>query len=720
MVSLFMATTPKDAEVPRAAAVPRTDDGLDRSDADADADTDGRATSSGEHLAPRCPHCGEHHPSSYSHCPRSGKPLQAGPALVGRVIAGRYRVTGILGEGGMGAVYIAEHLLLGRKVAIKRLHPELAGDEKAIARFQREARAAAATGHEHIVDVMDLGYAEDGAPYLVMEYLRGVSLAQTLKRETRLPLARTIRIVTQVLAALASVHERGIVHRDLKPDNVFLTRRGNVPDYVKVLDFGISKVKQEEGEPNTLTRTGVTMGTPFYMSPEQARGVRKLDHRVDLYAVAVITYECLTGRLPLMGDNYHALLQQILGVDPIPPASYLPGLPAEVDAAVMKGLAKDPQRRFASAAEMLAVLAPFGGEGTERHLAVTRPGAAAIEDDSAERVDARAPTEAVPPEEGSSPGGTRASGASGVGLPRWTRDTGSGGARPLGSSSPRVEPAALGSMRPSPSDTSERFDAAARSTGTPARGFRSTPVPMESSPSYFFAASEDWSGEVPTRARRGGSSSGEASTTSDGARRPPARAASPGHGIHRVAEPSPERSNEDDLVRGALVSGLLAHLGTARATRATNALPVALRERIGPVILPMEWLPLALFDALLATFGADAPEQVVMAGRVIASKELSTTHQLLVHNVEASTMLERIPYLMRLYFSAMSARVTPMTGGVRLVLEGRAPESSPLVAWHSGFWQRVMEMAGARDVRVGSTECRSRGDLESAITLRWR
>ncbi|HRC56874.1 MAG TPA: protein kinase, partial [Kofleriaceae bacterium] len=137
--------------------------------------------------------------------PRTGKPLQTGPALVGRVIAGRYRVTGILGEGGMGAVYIAEHLMLGRKVAIKRLHPELTGDEKAVARFQREARAAAATGHEHIVEVLDLGYAEDGAPYLVMEHLRGASLSQVLKQDGRLGVARTANIVGQVLAALGAV-----------------------------------------------------------------------------------------------------------------------------------------------------------------------------------------------------------------------------------------------------------------------------------------------------------------------------------------------------------------------------------------------------------------------------------------------------------------------------------------------------------------------------------
>ncbi|MCA9579964.1 MAG: serine/threonine protein kinase, partial [Myxococcales bacterium] len=196
--------------------------------------------------------------------------LTGGRALVGRVIANRYRILALIGEGGMGAVYVAEHLLIGRKVAVKRLHPELAGDEKAVARFQREARAAGATGHEHVVEILDLGFGDDGAPYLVMEYLRGRSLAQVLDAEGRLAAGRACRIVGQVLAALSAVHARGVVHRDLKPDNILLSRRGADSEFVKVVDFGISKIRQEDGDPkHDLTRTGVMLGTPFYMSPEQ-------------------------------------------------------------------------------------------------------------------------------------------------------------------------------------------------------------------------------------------------------------------------------------------------------------------------------------------------------------------------------------------------------------------------------------------------------------------
>jgi serine/threonine-protein kinase len=206
----------------------------------------------------RCQHCGAEHPATFTHCPSTGRSLATGEALVGRVVADRYRVLSLLGEGGMGAVYAAEHLLIGRRVALKRLHPELAADAKAIARFHREARAAAATGHENIVDILDMGFGEDGAPFLVMEYLAGQSLAELLRREGRLPPTRAASIVGQLLDALAAVHRRDIVHRDLKPDNLLLVRRAGRQDFVKILDFGISKMKRDD-DGMALTRTGVTL-----------------------------------------------------------------------------------------------------------------------------------------------------------------------------------------------------------------------------------------------------------------------------------------------------------------------------------------------------------------------------------------------------------------------------------------------------------------------------
>lgn len=315
----------------------------------------------GESAAITCPHCGVDHPASWSHCPNSGQPLHAGPALAGRTVAGRYEILGLLGEGGMGAVYEAEHLHLGRKVAIKRLHPELAKDESAVRRFQREARAAGTIGHDHIVDVLDLGFADDGAPYLAMELLVGESLADRLRRAGRLDPRRAARIAGEMLSALEAVHGRGVIHRDLKPDNIFLCRRGGRRDFVKVLDFGISKVRSVSGaDTEGLTRTGAMMGTPHYMSAEQAQGRKDLDHRVDLYAVGVILYECLAGELPFQGGNYHALLQAILSGRQRPLLEVAPNVPPGLAAVIDKAMATDRDERYADAHSMHAALRPFG------------------------------------------------------------------------------------------------------------------------------------------------------------------------------------------------------------------------------------------------------------------------------------------------------------------------------------------------------------------------
>ncbi len=754
----------------------------------------GTNTSSGEHakLGPvRCPHCTEAHPPTYSHCPRSGKPLQTGPALVGRVIAGRYRVTGILGEGGMGAVYIAEHLALGRKVAIKRLHPELTGDEKAVARFQREARAAAATGHEHIVEVLDLGYAEDGAPYLVMEYLRGTALAQVIKQEGRLPLPRTANIIGQVLAALSAVHQREIVHRDLKPDNVFLTRRGGVVDYVKVLDFGISKMKHEEGEPTNLTRTGVTMGTPYYMSPEQARGIKKLDHRVDLYAVSVMLYECLTGRLPLTGDNYHALLQQILRVEPLPPSTVVASLPPALDALILKGLAKDPAQRFSSATEMLEALVPFGarmGDVTamlSTHPVATQPvqplSFAPRSESSSDKIDARAPTEYA-----------SSSNRSEIAPPSTAREIASAlRESPTRETAPTREPTTLPTAVPTPLATGSARESAAgvrrppepvararpsalqpalpslptsnppSTPGTPfePRARPSVPArpslvasvkgatPAANGPRYFFAASDDWvgAGERVARSSAAGSPPhghvAPLPSATPLSPLPPASATTTGPSLPRVPpsgertigdisaaarESAPRPIRDEIAVKGALVVALLDHLeselGSAESASTLAAMDPSSRQKLDGVILPMAWLPLALFESLLAAMDRDQPDAVrsIACGRAAAERELATTHRLFLQTATPVTVLDRLPHLHRVYFSRGEARVTALPNGTRVDLEGLGAEGVPLVSWLSGFWQRMLELAGARDVKVVATTSRGRGEERSSVTLRWR
>jgi serine/threonine protein kinase len=275
--------------------------------------------------------------------------------LFGKTIGGKYVVRAVLGEGGMGTVFEAEHLTIGRAVAVKVLHPNQARKKDAVRRFHQEARAAGAIGHPNICEVYDLGTLEDGSPYLVMEKLMGETLADRIAAEGGLPFDDVIDVLVQVLSGLIAAHEKGIVHRDIKPENVFLTRRVGCPALCKLLDFGVSKMivpllgtKEDDLD---LTRTGMVMGTPYYMSPEQARGDRNLDVRVDLYACGVILYEALTGRRPFTAANYNALLLQILSAKPKPARDLRPALPNGFDAVLDKALARNRDDRYRSAAE---------------------------------------------------------------------------------------------------------------------------------------------------------------------------------------------------------------------------------------------------------------------------------------------------------------------------------------------------------------------------------
>jgi len=265
------------------------------------------------------------------------------------VLDGRYRLLRVLGEGGMGTVWAAEHLLLGKLVAVKLLLPQHVNDGTR-ARFEREARMASALHHPSVVKIYDLGYAPDGSPYLVMEYLKGQSLADRIEARGRLSLRESLFIMEHVLSGLSAAHQKGIVHRDLKPDNVFLAQQDSGRVRAQLLDFGISKDLEETSM--ALTRTGAVLGTPYYLAPEQARGERGVDHRVDVWAAGVLLYEMLTGNPPFVADNYNALLIQILMEDPVPPSRLRPDLPPEVDAIALRALERDRELRFESAEAM--------------------------------------------------------------------------------------------------------------------------------------------------------------------------------------------------------------------------------------------------------------------------------------------------------------------------------------------------------------------------------
>ena len=276
----------------------------------------------------------------------------------GTVLADRYRLEQKLGEGAMGSVWRAEHMTLGSQVAIKVLDESIAANGTALARFMREARAAACLKSVHVVQIHDYGVYEQ-MPYIAMEYLEGETLAACLRRVGRLSPRETALILTHVARGIGKAHEAGVVHRDLKPDNVFLLKEDD-EEYAKVLDFGVAKAG-EGAFAATLTSVGKLLGTPAYMSAEQAAG-RAVDHRTDIWALAVIAFECLTGELPFIGDDLPDLLHAIHD-GPIPVPSLISDVPDGFDAWFAKGVARDVEARFSSAKSMVAELRTLCGVG---------------------------------------------------------------------------------------------------------------------------------------------------------------------------------------------------------------------------------------------------------------------------------------------------------------------------------------------------------------------
>ena len=276
----------------------------------------------------------------------------------GDLIDGKYRIVRLIGEGGMGAVYEGENMRIHRRVAIKVLHAGVAQTAEAVARFEREAQAAGRIGSEHIVEVLDLGNLPSGDRYMVMEFMDGDSLSSRIRARGRLTAGEVYPIVHQLLEALAAAHGAGIIHRDLKPDNVYLLKsRGGKADFVKLLDFGISKFNQMSGDSGfSMTRTGAVMGTPYYMAPEQAKGSRELDHRVDLYAAGVILYEAITGEVPFNADTFNELLFKIVLEQARPVEQVVPELDPTFAAIVNKSMAREPSARFQSAREFQQAL----------------------------------------------------------------------------------------------------------------------------------------------------------------------------------------------------------------------------------------------------------------------------------------------------------------------------------------------------------------------------
>jgi serine/threonine-protein kinase len=283
------------------------------------------------------------------------------PVREGEVLAGKYRVERVLGVGGMGVVVAATHLQLEERVALKFLVKDALENADAVARFAREARAAVKIKSEHVARVIDVGTMENGAPYMVMEYLEGCDLAQVLQSRGPLSVEDAVEYVLQACEAIAHAHVLGIVHRDLKPANLFLIRRPDGTDAIKVLDFGISKVMPGKGSSsdNAMTRTRAIMGSPLYMSPEQMTSTRDVDGRTDIWSLGIILYELLAGQSPFTADSLPLLCGLILSAPTPSIQTVRPGIPPGLDAVLRRALEKDPARRYGNIAEFAGALAEF-------------------------------------------------------------------------------------------------------------------------------------------------------------------------------------------------------------------------------------------------------------------------------------------------------------------------------------------------------------------------
>ncbi len=317
---------------------------------------------SGSGVLPKlCPVCSLRYPVEFNVCPKDAAELvdaeHDDDELIGRVLADTYSIVRVVGEGGMGRVYEARHTRIGgKRFAVKLLHPEYARLPEVLSRFQREAEAAASIESAHVGDVYDIGKTDDGRPFMVGEFLEGRELAEFVRERGRLEVQPAVRIVRQICKALAAAHAKGIVHRDMKPENVFLTGDLTSPT-AKVIDFGISKVKEAGGGPS-LTKTGMIMGTPSYMAPEQAKG-EHVDHRVDIYAAGAILYELVTGKRPFDRADPTATIMAVLLEEPERPRVLNPSLPEGLEMVIQRAMAKNADARYQTMDELEHELSTF-------------------------------------------------------------------------------------------------------------------------------------------------------------------------------------------------------------------------------------------------------------------------------------------------------------------------------------------------------------------------
>jgi len=633
------------------------------------------------HVVRKCPHCGARHPKGTLRCTATGRPIAGDPEMVGRVIADRYHLVRLLGDGGMGAVYKAADRVLRRFVAIKLLHPAVAQNPSSVERFQREARAAAAIGHPNIIDIMDFG-REGKSPYMVMEYLRGRSLSQVIAMDGQLTIKRACTIAVHTLAGLQAAHDRGILHRDLKPANLMLVVRFGDRNFVKVCDFGFAALTRASAKSaKSLTPERTLVGTPAYAAPERLRGDDRRDPRLDVYSVGVVLYEMLAGRRPFDAPTFRELARKVRKEPPPPLREIRPDVPKVLEENVMRALAKDRTARWDDAESFAEALFPFGG--------------------------LRVPFRDEQPSE-----------------------------------SFTMEMMRIKAREARHRESSTGLEGGPEDDPAPSQDSADHTVRMSAQEALRMIA--ELEGSLPRPKTRVGTPSGkraERDSTSDITeidRAPVPQKAK----VRRVKdapdEPKPARGRSDDTkparmpeggwYAGRAVLAILRFVARKFGERALkellDAMPAQPRRVFEQGIGPDDWVELdavrTLVEKIDARFGADDLHLVLEAGRAAAEGAFDLMRELRPPAPPPELLVAEMPQIMRKIMRGADLEVRRVGRGYgRLELKEEAEPSLTLSVATIGFLARSLERFGADDVEVNLLSARALDDPQTLIDISW-
>jgi eukaryotic-like serine/threonine-protein kinase len=657
--------------------------------------------------------------------PRTPAQASNDQRMIGQVVAGRYSLVRLLGDGGMGAVYKAEDKVLRRFVAIKLLHPAAAANPAAVERFLREAQVAASIGHSNIIDILDFGES-DGKPYLVMEYLRGRSLAEVLHSEGPQSIRHACIVATHALAGLQAAHDRGILHRDLKPANLMIVMRFGDRSFVKVLDFGFAALvgAAQPGDRN-LTPARTLVGTPAYAPPERLRGDDRRDPRTDLYSLGVVLYEMLAGVRPFEAGTFSELARRVQNDPPPGLRMFRPDVPEALERVVLRALAKRPDDRYANAEAFANALVPFGGRAVEND----EGGSDSLATDLLKiraRDKKREPTGQVALDEGSSELDLRKleldkRSAKAARAPRELEQPPAPPREPnFDQTSPHL-PAHNADRRPQPGRST---DSAALEKGRPPSPERSVSAGLPPPTARAMRqVAPPLSPAVPRPVDAQGMPPIAGPELARPAGPPPLRTSSL-RNLPVAALPPVERSFEGSFVL-SLLRFVVSRYGERALTAVLSRLRPEARRVFDAGVAPDSWLPFdavcQLVETIDAALGRDDLHIIADCGRAVAEGAFDTFKRQGPPDPPPELFLAEMPRYVEALIRGIAVRLRSVGRGYgRLELDeqGAAP-SLTMCVLVLGFLDRCLSRFGASEVEVNLLACRYLGDEDNIYDISW-